>query len=57
MYLWNGDKETVYSVNTTEQTGGFELSILVEKAFKWHLFDSAALSGFKSVQSPAHIDI
>ncbi len=57
MYLWNGDKDVVYSLSTTEQTGRFELSNRVEKAFKWHLFDSAALSGFKSVPSPAHIDI
>lgn len=60
MCLWHGDKEIVWSVTTTEQPGGFEPSHLMQQkkgAFKWHFFDSAALSKFKSVQSPAHIDI
>lgn len=57
----SGEKATVWSVTTTEQTGLFEPPPQRHRprkeAFKWHLFHSVALSGFKSVGSPEPIDI
>lgn len=41
-------------MTTTGQAGGF---IKQKEAFKWHMFDSTALGWFRSIQSPARIDI